>query len=312
MNTKVTPKDFFLWLGAVVSLYTSVGAFITLYFQYINAAFPDALNDYGVDPYSSSIRFAIASLIVFFPLFLILMRIIRKDIQAVPERADLWVRRWALYLTLFFAGLAMAVDFVTLIYTFLDGEIGTRFIFKVVVVFLVAAALFMHFLADAWGYWREHPKKATIMSIAAAVVVLASILAGFFIIGSPQDARMYKFDDQKIADLQNIQWQVLNYYQTTGKMPLALEELQDSLNGFVIPRDPQTGAAYEYSANKLAFRLCASFNKDSRQDQLSQPRALYPEKGTDGDLTTSQWTHGAGTMCFDREIDPARYPVFKK
>src|SRR3989344_9357609 len=94
---KTTPKDFFLWAGAMVALYVSVFSLITLYFEYINYTFPDALQPY-VDPYSGAIRFAMASLIVLFPVFLLLMRLIRNDIARNAEKRDLWVRRWALFL----------------------------------------------------------------------------------------------------------------------------------------------------------------------------------------------------------------------
>src|SRR3990167_2257901 len=103
---KVTPKDFFLWAGAMVALYGSVISFITLLFQYINHTFPDPL-DYYVDPYSGGIRFAMASLIVLVPVTILLMRYIRKDIMNEPSKGELWVRRWALVLTVFVAGAAV-------------------------------------------------------------------------------------------------------------------------------------------------------------------------------------------------------------
>lgn len=63
----VTPKDFFLWAGAMLSLYISVFTFVSLLFSYIDYAFPDPL-EYYIDPYSSGMRASIAALIVLFPL----------------------------------------------------------------------------------------------------------------------------------------------------------------------------------------------------------------------------------------------------
>jgi hypothetical protein len=85
---KVTPKDFFLWAGAMVALYASVIAFITLLFEYINHIFPDPL-DYYVDPYSGGIRFAMASLIVLVPVAIFLMRLIRSDMAREPIKSEL-------------------------------------------------------------------------------------------------------------------------------------------------------------------------------------------------------------------------------
>src|SRR3989344_5674775 len=156
---KVTPKDFFLWIAAMVALYVSVISFIALLFDYINYAFPDVLN-YYVDPYSGSIRYEIASIVVLFPVFLVLMRLIRNDIQALPEKRDLWVRRWALFLTVFIAGATVIGDLITLINYFLGGEITMRFVLKVIVLLLVAGGVFLHFLADLRGYWNKEPQRA--------------------------------------------------------------------------------------------------------------------------------------------------------
>lgn len=310
---KAGPKDFFLWLGAMVALYSSVVAFLTLTFEYINNAFPDPLA-YAYDPYSGSIKFAIATLIVASPLFLVLMRIIRNDIVKMPEKSDIWVRRWALYLTVFIAGLTVATDLVTLIYYFLDGEVTMRFALKVLIVLLVAGAGLMHFLADIWGYWLQYPKRALYVSYAVALLVVVTIASGFLIIGSPMDARLYKFDEQKVSDLQNIQWQVVNFYQQKGRVPTSLQELVDPISGWTIPVDPETGEQYSYKADGMAFQVCATFNKDSRADVsgVTRPVPVVKEPGIDGDLAMSPWNHGPGVMCFDRAIDPERYPPFKK
>ena len=115
---KVTPKDFFLWAGAMIALYGSVISFITLLFQYINHSFPDPL-DYYVDPYSGGIRFAMASLIVLVPVTIFLMRFIRNDIARESIKNELWIRRWALVLTVFVAGAAVVGDLITLVNYFL-------------------------------------------------------------------------------------------------------------------------------------------------------------------------------------------------
>ncbi len=320
---KVTPKDFFLWIGAMVALYMSIFALINLLFDYINYAFPDVLN-YYVDPYSSSIRYEMAALIVLFPLFLLLMRFVRKDIIRMPEKRDLWIRRWVLYLTVFVAGAAVAGALITLINYFLGGEITTRFILKVLVVVLVAGAGFLHFLADIWGYWVQRPDRARMIGWGAGVVVLASVAAGFFIMGSPNQIRLYRFDDQKVSDLTNIQYQIVNYWQQKEKLPATLADLQDPISGAIIPLDPQTGEAYTYQAtDRLSFKLCATFNAETQQNSPMATRAKIREpmpavpigvtsdaKG--GGLEQSTWQHGVGETCFERTIDPERYPPFPK
>src|SRR3989338_1790528 len=220
---KVTPKDFFLWAGAMVALYGSVISLVTLLFEYINYSFPDPL-EYYVDPYSGGIRFAMASLIVLVPVTIILLRLIRTDIAHEPVKSELWVRRWALVLTVFVAAAAVVGDLITLINYFLGGDLTTRFVLKVIILLLVAGAVFLHFLADLRGYWIERPDRASMVGWAAAVVVVIAIIAGFFIMGTPGQVRLYRYDSQKVSDLQNIQWQVVNYWQQKEKLPATLAE----------------------------------------------------------------------------------------
>lgn len=314
IKPKVTPKDFFLWLGAMGALYVTVVSILTLYFQYINYAFPDALNAY-VDPYSGAIRFAIASLVVATPLYIFFTRKLNAEIRTMPEKKDLWVRRWLIYITLFIGGLTLAIDVVVLINTFLGGEVTMRFVLKVLAVFLVVVGFFWYYLADLRGRWEREPMTAHILGWVMAAIVAASIIAGFFIIGSPFDQRLYKFDDQKVNDLSSIQWQVVNYWQQKEQLPATLAELQDPISGQVIPVDPQSGAAYVYKkTGDKAFELCATFNKESRPNSTTYPmRPLPADVGAVGtDLAYSPWTHGVGEVCFDRTIDPERYPPYKK
>lgn len=307
MQLKVTPKDFFLWLGAMAALYGSVISLITLLFQYINYAFPDPLEYSYVEPYSGGIRFAMASLIVLVPLALVLMRLLRRDMTAVPEKKELWVRRWALVLTVFIGGAVVVGDLITLINYFLGGDLTTRFLLKVCVVLGIAGAVFLHFLADIRGYWAEQPERAKMVGYAAGLLVFLSIVAGFFIMGSPSQVRLYRFDDQKVSDLQNIQWQIVNYWQQKEAFPKSLSDLEDPISGFIAPKDPQTGEGYTFTLGEgMSFSLCATFNAESQGPQGSVYET-YPGNGSN-----ESWQHSAGEQCFERTIDPERYPPYNK
>jgi hypothetical protein len=308
---KTGPKEFFLWVGAMIALYVSTFSFLALFFDYIDVAFPDALNSY-IDPYSSSIRFEIASLVVLVPVFLVLMRLIRSDIAKDTTKKNLWVRRWGLVLTIFAAGVTVAVDLITLINTFLGGELTVHFVLKVLVVLLVMSLVLMHFLADLWGYWDSNPHLARRVSWGVGVLVVITILSGFFIIGAPGEVRLYRFDDQKITDLQNIQYQITSYWQTEGRLPMRLLDLNDSIQGITVPVDSQTGTPYQYATTSaVSFRLCAVFNADTQSNSPTMNSyALAIPTGTGSNNSASEtWYHAAGKVCFARTIDPKRYPV---
>ena len=314
---KVTPKDFVLWFGAMAALYAGVVAFITLVFDYINHAFPNPVTDpyyYYYDPYSSSISYETASLIVLAPVFLILMRFIRRSIAADPSRNEIWVRQWALFLTLFLAGATMVIDLIVLLNTYLQGEdLTTGFLLKVLTVFLVAGLGFMHFTADLRGYWEREPARARMVNWAAGVLVLVTIIAGFFIIGTPQQMRVQKQDAIRLQDLQNIQWQVVNYWQQKEKLPADLAELNDPITNNIIPVDPQTKTAYRYEkTGAMAFKLCATFANAGGSLSNGRSIAKIPEPMGVGPAVADNWEHEAGEVCFDRSIDPERYPPYSK
>jgi cytochrome c biogenesis factor len=312
-TARTTPKDFFLWAGAMVTLYGSIIAFINLLFGYINYTFPDALNTYYQNPYDSGISYWMAAFIILAAAAIGLLRTIHKTIEHDATRADIWVRRWALYLTLFIAGITILGDLIALLNAFLAGEdLTARFLLKVLVVLLVASGTFMHFLADLRGYWAAERKRANAVTAAVALVGICAIAAGFLIIGTPWHAREIRLDSQRVSDLQQIQSQIVNYWQQKARLPKVLSDLNDSLSYFTVPADPTTRQPYEYqTAGVTSFKLCATFTAEGTMDSTYATRAVMPADPY-GKGTVDNWSHGAGRVCFERTIDPELYPPVKK
>ena len=302
---KITPKDFFLWTGAMLALYISVFAFLALFFNIIDYAYPDVLSPFRN---VSGVQNNIALLVVLFPISAGLMYLIRRDIVLEPMRRELWVRRWALTLTVFVAGATVAIDLVTLLNRFLNGDLTTPFALKTVVVLLISGAFFLHFLADLWNFWETHKVQSRVMAALASFAVVVSIAVGFMVTGMPWQARIYRLDAQKSADLQSISWQVVNYYQAKQHLPASLTDLNDSVSGYQVPIDPQAGASYDYVAsNKLSFRLCAHFNAETQDMYEGNVSMPYPT----GAIDQIAWRHRAGYDCMYQTIDPEKYPAVK-
>jgi len=143
---KSTPKDVFLHLLGVVTLYGSAISFITLVFQLINTWFPDPLAyDYGT---SESIRWSASMLIVMFPVYLLVMWHINREQKANPTLREIRVHKWLGYLTLFLSAITIIIDVVTLVYNLLGGELTARFVLKVLTVLVVAAIIFYYYFMD--------------------------------------------------------------------------------------------------------------------------------------------------------------------
>lgn len=320
-KSNTTPKDFFLWAGAMVAFYWSVIAGIFLVFDYINYIFPNALDYYPSNPYQSGISYEMASVIVLVPIYILLMWAIRKDAVRDPSRNGIWVRRWALILTLFVAGATIAADLITLLTTFLNGEALTAaFLLKVFVIFVVALKTFVYFIADLKGYWERFPARRRAANVGGMVLAAVVVVAGFFIVGTPAQARLAQFDEQKVGDLQNIQSRVVNYWQTKQKLPAALVDLTNSLSYDALPVDTQTSQSYGYEATgTFSFKLCADFNASSRvYHNVYSYRSSYDSRSvplvqpTGKAMAPDNWQHGAGTVCFERTIDPSFYPPYQR
>jgi hypothetical protein len=305
-----TPRDVFLHLLAIVTLYWSAVSFVTLLWQYINYFFPDVLNRYYSMGFAGPIRFAVSSLIIVFPVFILVSWYLNKVYAKESQVRESRIRKWLIYLTLFIASLVIIGDLITIINIFLGGEITTRFILKAVSVLLVAGVIFGYYLDDVR---RETPtKSAKYFAWSTGIVVLIAIIGAFFIVGSPTTARLIQFDQQKLSDLQGIQYQIVNHWQTKEKLPATLSDLTDNISGYVAPVDPQNQASYEYSikdSTTLTFELCATFNKEGKDEygKNSYPVSPYVVGGI-----PENWQHGVGRVCFERTIDKELYPPFSK
>ena len=144
--------------------------------------------------------------------------------------------------------------------------------------------------------------------------------------GSPFTLRMKRFDERRVNDLQNIQYQVVNFYQRKGILPNNLDELKDPIAGFNIPLDPDPAPFDGYNPGvygyekisdlptgqaSLSFKICANFGleSDTLIDSKSMTRPV-PVR-SEFSLLSENWQHKKGLVCFDRKIDKDLYPILK-
>lgn len=292
------PRDLFLHLLAIVTLYWSSVTFVGILWQFINKFFPDVLW-YGEFGRVEMIRFFVSSLIIVFPVFLLVSWYLNKIYSKEAVVRESKIRKWLIYLTLFVASLVIIVDLVTTINTLMQGEITVRFILKALSVLLVAGIIFWYYLDDVR---RETPTKlAKYFAWVTGVLVLVVVIGGIIIAGTPATARLQQFDQQKISDLTGIQWEIVRYWQSKQVMPSSLSNLNDKISGYTAPFDPQTKQPYEYviiDATNLSFQLCATFNKPMKD----------PLESIVSRNINQTWDHDAGRVCFERTIDRQLYP----
>ena len=143
--------------------------------------------------------------------------------------------------------------------------------------------------------------------------------------GSPATQRALRLDDRRVNDLQNIQYQIINYWQQKEELPADFSKLSNPLSGYSIPVEPEfeKGKKYEYEVTgKMTFKLCATFSlpipKGWREYsgggimpmyEKDMYNVSYPYPG--GGMNES-WDHDEGRTCFERTIDRDIYPPYPK
>jgi len=291
-------REAFFHLLAFASFYASVIAVVILLFRYVDRLFPDPAVAVASGPWElSAIRWSLAFVIVAFPSFLWLSRLLLHEMREHPERSWSLTRRWLTYVTLLLASIALGGDVITLVFRLLEGELTARFLLKVLVVLIVAGLAFVYYFlslrlpAERRGMHRG-------FALASSAVVLLTLVWGFVVTGSPGAARLAKFDERRIEDLRTIHDEIVNVClgdrryapaeqrSLVEPLPATLADLADRARRRRPDiRDPETGEPYAYEVlDETRYRLCATFH--SARDEEYEP----------------VWNHGPGRQCFELDV----------
>ena len=297
-----TAKHFVLQLGSLASLYLSLAFLLVLTFGYINLRFPDATDGlWHLESAASSIRLGFAMVVVFFPTYLALTRMVNKNRRASNDSSHHGLTKWLIYLSLLVGGFVLLGDMVAVIIWFLEGELTTRFLLKALAVAVVIGAAFFYYIKDAQGYWLKREKQSLTFAAAACVLIVAVLVSALAYIPNPAKVRAMTLDNQMVGDLQNIYWQIQDYYQMNKALPTDLKTL---FGEFDLPTAPDDREDYTYTIidqEESRYQLCATFAYD-HNDVSSNYRPM------DGMMESNwrgkyNWDYKAGEWCFDRTID---------
>lgn len=298
-----TAKHFALQLGSLVSLYLSLSFLLVLLFGLINLLYPDATNGiYEIESASSSVRIGIAMVLVFFPTYLTLTRLVNSNRRNSKDNKYLGLTKWLIYLSLLIGGGALLGDLVAVIMTFLEGEITVRFILKALSVLLVVGAAFYYYVLDAREYWNTREKQSIIFAGITTMFVLMSVGFGFSHIETPATVREKKLDQTQISDLQQMQWQIQDYVSINSELPKDIEQAYTT-NGIKVPTAPEARSAYRYEITDKGFSLCADFAQPSTGDEFMYGPSRVDITNEKQILNPDNWSHGAGEVCFERVVN---------
>lgn len=298
-STQATARDFFTYLAFLITLVWLVVALINFAFGAVDLLIPDAVNGQYRFFSPGVLTSAMASLIIVTPFFFFIGSRINKDLSVNPKKKSMWVRKWLLYALLFFAFIVLLTDLVVIVRAFLMGELTLRFILKALSVLVISGAVFSYFLFELR---RDVTRKTSIprySAVSFGVVVIALIVVGFVIAGSPVLQREMRLDAERVQNLDNLRWQIEAEARQAGELLETLDAYKfDYVFGEEM-RDPVTDEPYEYRVlDENTYELCATFTHESD-----------PRFGRYGQ--SEQWNHESGRQCFELTVDLAGPELIK-
>jgi hypothetical protein len=140
-------RDAFLYLLSFATLGIWSQALGQIGFIYVDRLFPDPLRERYFSGYGYELASSLARLIVVFPIYLLLMRLLIEDLTLNPDKYQSGVRKWLTYIVLVIAALIAIVDVFVFLTSFLQGELTLRFTFKVLIVLVIAGGILWYYLS---------------------------------------------------------------------------------------------------------------------------------------------------------------------
>ncbi len=307
-------KDVFLNLASMITLYSAAAALLNLLFTVINKGYPRVTEYYSYYNNTSSISFPVATLIIVFPLYVLFMWLIEKDLATSTDARGSGIRKWLIYITLFISGGLVVGDLVAVVYYFIDGqELTAGFLLKVLSILVVAGGVFWYYITDIRNKLTPSLRKTS--ALVALIGVILAIIVGFMVIGSPRTQRLVKYDEIKRSNLQNLASEIRYFYERSNVLPASITELsQTNSYGSGMYTDPQSNEPYVYKViDPTTFEVCAEFNFDSGSDIAYTHSQAYERPvpyGMKEPVISDVWNeYKAGEHCFRQVVIPSSVPV---
>lgn len=298
---------FFLYLVSFLSLSFVSFGLGTILFQIINKNFPEIGLSYVPFYFEESIvKYGLSSIIIATPIYLILTFLINKYLFEGKISENSKVRKWTTYITLFIASAVILGDLITLVNSWLSGDLATRFLLKVLVIIAIAGTIF------AYYFWDMHKKNMIgtrymgnkIFGFSALGIIILVFASSFFIIDTPAKARNKRIDSQTTNSAVSYNSSIQSYYNKNDNLPNELEEIEKE-SMFPRPEQPEDNKISYKKTGTYAYELCANF-KLSNKDEKDKSSPYTWEFASADD-----WAHDAGPVCFKKEVKPkeASIPV---
>ncbi|MFC1612881.1 DUF5671 domain-containing protein [Patescibacteria group bacterium] len=290
--------SFFYMLSLVALGFMAVSVGIII-FQIINKNIVDVIASYRACYSSSALKFAISAIIISAPVYYTLAVQLNKSLFLGKLDEESGVRKFLTYFILFVASVVIIGYLISVIYSFLDGELTIKFILKALTALSISAGVFTYYLFDIKrkNIVGNKNKIAKIYFIISLLVVMITLISGFIFIDSPMNTRMKKQDSEILNQFNSLKYAVENFYSSKKRLPQNLDEL---LNGSTNLSNKDIvnqvdGKKFNYKIlSEDRYQLCSNFMA-SNMDDIEE--CYYPYGSLD-----EQWEHGEGYKCFEKQV----------
>ncbi len=241
-----------------------------------------------------TITTSLASLIVAFPLYLLISRTVIREATAHPEKLDSSIRKWLTYMALVIAAAVFMGDLIAALAFLLRGELTSRFIAKSFVVLSLSGGIFFYYFGGLRKMETAVPRmnRDKVMAGLSTAIVALMLVLGFSQSGPPRVQRDLRADSQRVSQLYQLSNVIRSYWTSHGaQLPTGISQLPG-----IAFTDPITHAPYEYRPMQSSqYELCANFARGS-EHQGSQ-------------AGPNPWVHPAGHQCVRMDATgPAQMP----
>lgn len=281
--------DAFLNLLSLISLGWMSMALGGVLFQIIEKFF-SVKADYVAGFSQAALKFNIASAIIITPIFLLVVCWLHKNYRLDNLNHKSATHRWLTYLMLLASALTIIGRLVYQLFRLLDGDFTLAVILRTVVLLVIAGGIFGYYFYDLKR--TDFSKKSSVSKIFFSLIIviaLATIVGSFFLIDSPQKARLLRYDETRVNDLSQLAGMIDNDYYQTKSLP---QDLSAAKYGGI--NDPVSAQNYEYKiVGPDAYQLCADFALPAPDsgERFASPYA------------DDWYYHAAGYQCFNHRID---------
>jgi hypothetical protein len=140
-------RDAFYYLLNFITLAFWTIALGQIFYTLIDRKFPDATSTGYGGSFLDDMAAQLATVVVAFPIFLVVNGLIERRLRRRPDLRDSPVRSWLTYIALVGAALVVLGDGIWFVQAFIRGQLTIRFLLDSLVLLVIGGGVFVYYLA---------------------------------------------------------------------------------------------------------------------------------------------------------------------